>query len=43
MLSVGDRVVTVSGAIEPIRWIGRRSYAARTLAGRSHLLPIRIR
>ena len=42
-LHVGDQVVTVSGALEPIRWIGRRSYHPRTLAGRTHLLPIRIK
>ncbi|MBV9783538.1 MAG: Hint domain-containing protein [Acidisphaera sp.] len=39
-LAIGDRVVTHAGALEPIRWIGRRSYAGRFLAGKSHLLPI---
>ena len=42
-LRVGDGVVTTAGAVEPIRWIGRRSYAGRALAGRRHLLPIRIK
>ena len=40
-LAVGDRVVTVSGEAKPVRWIGRRCYSGRALAGRHHLLPIR--
>jgi Hint domain len=42
-LAVGDRVVTVSGALEPIRWIGRRSYAGRFLLGKRDILPVVIR
>ncbi len=42
-LAIGDRVITVGGASEPIRWIGRRCYAGRNLAGRSHVLPVRIK
>ncbi len=42
-LRVGDAVVTVDGSTEAIRWIGRRSYTGRTLAGRRHLHPVRIR
>ncbi len=42
-LAIGDRVVTASGQMRPIHWIGWRSYAGRFLAGRRHLLPVRIR
>ncbi len=42
-LAIGDLVVTAAGASEPVRWIGRRSYAGRFLAGRTHLLPILFR
>ncbi len=40
-LEIGDTVMTPGGG-EAIRWLGRRSYAGRFLAGRGHLLPIRI-
>ena len=42
-LQAGDLVMTVSGALRPIRWVGRRSYAGRFLAGRDNLRPILIR
>ncbi len=42
-LAIGDRVVTLSGAIEPVRWIGRRAFAGRFLAGRRAVLPVLIR
>jgi len=42
-LAIGDRVWTLEGGLQPIRWIGSRSYSGRFLAGRSHLQPIRFR
>ena len=42
-LAIGDQVITHTGALEPIRWIGTRSYHGRFLAGRRNLLPIRFR
>ena len=41
-LAIGDRVVTADGTLETIRWIGRRSYDSRFLAGRPDILPVRI-
>ncbi len=42
-LAIGDGVVTASGRTRPIRWIGRRSYSGRLLAGRAELWPVLIR
>ena len=42
-LVVGDWVVTAAGPAEQVRWIGRRSYAGRFLAGRPALMPVVIR
>ena len=39
-LVIGDRVVTVSGSAEPVRWIGRRAYRGRFL--RHAVRPVRI-
>ncbi len=39
-LAIGDRVVTLSGGVEPIRWIGRRGYDGRFIAGNRQALPI---
>jgi hypothetical protein len=41
-LRIGDRLVTHSGAIRPIHWIGHRTYSGRFAAGQKQILPIRI-
>ncbi|APG30451.1 Hemagglutinin-related protein [Granulibacter bethesdensis] len=42
-LKIGDNVITASGAVRPIRWLGRRSYNGRFIKGRLDVLPVRIR
>ena len=39
-LAAGDIVVTASGAPRPVRWVGRRSYAARFAATNPALRPV---
>jgi glycosyltransferase involved in cell wall biosynthesis len=42
-LKIGDRLITHSGQARPIRWIGRRFYNGRFVAGNREILPIFIR
>jgi Hint domain len=42
-LQVGDLVMTKSGALRPIKWIGRRSYDGRFAMGRKEILPVCIK
>ncbi len=42
-LKVGDKVMTASGALRPIKWIGRRSYSGRFIKGSKEILPICIK
>ncbi len=42
-LSVGDLVETLTGVLEPIRWIGRRRTMLAATAGHAAVLPVLIR
>jgi Hint domain len=42
-LKIGDEVMTASGALRPIKWIGRRSYGRRFIMGRKDILPVCIK
>jgi hypothetical protein len=42
-LAIGDTVITLDGAAEPVRWIGRRSYAGSFIAGNVAILPVCIK
>ncbi len=39
-LKIGDEVMTMAGALRPIKWIGRRSYSGRFGTGQKHILPV---
>ena len=42
-LHIGDLVVTLHGPPQPIKWIGRRSYDGRFVAGQVLMLPVCIK
>jgi autotransporter passenger strand-loop-strand repeat protein len=42
-LRIGDRLVALSGAPRPVKWIGMRSYGGRFAMGNRTVLPVRIR
>jgi hypothetical protein len=42
-LSIGDEIVTLSGALRPIKWIGRRSYGGRFVQDNKSVLPVCIK
>jgi autotransporter passenger strand-loop-strand repeat protein len=41
-LAIGDLVRTASGALRPVKWMGRRAYGGRFAAGQTQILPVRI-
>jgi hypothetical protein len=41
-LRVGQRVVTLSGGLRPIRWLGRRTYSQAAVREQPQLRPVRI-
>jgi hypothetical protein len=42
-LTIGDEVMTASGALQRLRWIGQRHYDAAALAERAEMRPVLIR
>jgi hypothetical protein len=41
-LAIGDLVMTESGGLRPIKWIGRRSYDGRFIRGNRDVLPVAV-
>jgi autotransporter-associated beta strand protein len=41
-LAIDDRVMTVYGGLQPIKWIGRRGYDGRFIRGNRDVLPIAV-
>ena len=39
-LVIGDRLVTASGAVRSIKWLGKRSFGGRFTAGNREVLPV---
>jgi len=42
-LKIGAKLLTGSGALRPIKWIGRRRYGGRFIAGNKDILPVCIK
>ena len=42
-LAIGDRVMTASGDLKALRWIGKRHYSAEALGTHPQMLPVLIR
>ncbi len=42
-LAIGDEVVTLSGALRPIKWMGRRSFGGRFIQDNKDILPVCIK
>jgi ELWxxDGT repeat protein len=42
-LKIGDKVITMSGAARPIKWIGRRGYSGRFIQSSKDILPVCIK